>query len=116
MSNNYLVIKLKGSWLDKESTKGMIKFLLPTRADIHNLEVLNDENVIECCAVRSMLKEDCIRYKDAKDRIKESIAVAMGKHLLESGLICFNEIENANTTKIIGKITVINEAPKGGAE
>ncbi len=108
MNNQYLVIKLSGNWIKREQTKQIVKMF------VEDIDVLNDENVITCHATQTITKERSYAYDAFKDYSKERIAVALGKYLLEQGLIRFVESEEEHTIKIDGEITVISEAEKGG--
>lgn len=108
INNQYLVIKLSGNWIAREQTRQKVKWA------IDDIDVLDEKNVVTCHGAQLVRKEDCDRYKDLKDRIKESVAVALGKCLLERELISFVETkEGHNTIKIEGVVTVIREE-KGG--
>lgn len=108
MNNQYLVIKLHGNWIDREQTKQRVKMF------VEDIDVLNDENIVTCHCTQAITKEQNYLYEAFKDYSKERIAIAIGKHLLEQGVIRFSESEDKYTIKIDGVITVISEALKGG--
>ena len=110
MSNHYLVLKLPGNWIEREQKKQRIKMF----AD--NIDVLEESNVYTCHATKSILKEMFHTDEAFKNHIKGRIAVAIGEHLLEKGMIRFNESESKYGIVIDGEITVISETSKGGAE
>lgn len=110
INNQYLVIKLPGDWIERDQTRAKVKWALD------DIDVLDKKNVVTCHCAQLVRKEDCDLYKDLKDRTKERMAVALGKCLLERGLISFVETKGEyNTIKIEGVVTVIREE-KGGEE
>ena len=108
MKNQYLVIKLHGNLIEREQTKQRVKMF------VEDIDVLNDENIVTCHCTKTITKEQSYCYGAFKDYSKEKIAVAIGKYLLEQGLIRFIESEEGYTIKIDGVITVISEVEKGG--
>lgn len=102
----YLVIKLKGNWIEREQTKKRVEMFF------NDLDIISAENVVTYKLVQKIEKENSYRYEAFKDYSKRRIADAIGEHFLKDGLICFNETEDENGIKIEGVITVISEAQK----
>lgn len=102
----YLVIKLKGNWIEREQTKKRVEMFF------NDLDIMSAENVVTYKFAQKIEKEHSYRYEAFKDYSKRRIANALGEQFLGDGVICFNESEDENGIKIEGVITVISETQK----
>lgn len=106
--NEYLVIRLKGSWIDREQTKGRVEMLLDGVC-----EVVKDDELVTNSAWQTIPEDGLFNLgENAKERIKQNIASNLGIYLMKKGLISFVETtENygreLNAIKITGTVTTM---------
>lgn len=107
MNNNYLVIKLPGSWIEQEQMRKRVKAFL-------GVDVLEEDVVTYRCQqlIDEIPKESSVRCEDF---LKEKMAETLGRQLLEKGLFRIDKKPFRFGTSILeGKITIIDERAKGG--
>ena len=103
MNSQYIVIRVPGSWIEREQIKQRLKMFL-------GLDVLDEKEVATYRARQYFTKEQADRSgADMRERTKRKIARCLAEHLLESGMLRFTESPNLHHILLDGEITFISE-------
>ena len=108
MNNQYHVIRVPGSWIEREQIKQRLKMFL-------GLDILDEKDVVTYRARQCFTKEQAdISGVDMRERTKRKIARCLAEHLLESGALRFTESQNLHHILLDGEITFIGERREEG--
>lgn len=106
--NEYVLLKLKGNWIEKEEAFGFLKMFMNTQ---RNIEIANDQVVI-VNAEQNIPKEEIALYgEDLIEYAKHNIPKEIGLYLEENGLIQYQEESKEGFLTLRGTVFVI-KAPK----
>lgn len=108
LKDRYIVIKLPDSYKQRSIVKEEIERHI--KSFPFQLEQVTTTS---CVAGRKMPREFLNNYPEFREKIKEDIAVSIGRYLLEQSLIQFNERSITEDTLLIECIaTVVTEGTK----
>ena len=105
--HNYILLKVKGSWIEREQTKGLISMHFPD-----SVEVVSD-GIVPIQSTIKVDKEHIYYYKNTNlmEETKKRIASALGQYLLEQGYIRINEEAGQWDVEVKGTVLVIQDTP-----
>lgn len=106
MSNNYILLKVNGGWIDREQIKGLLKmFFDDPRVEIveNGLVAINSTDKVSRVGVWDY------NAKDVENFTKDRIANSLGFFLLEEGLIHFQKDISSEFIKTTGSVLVVKD-------
>lgn len=100
---NYILLKVRGSWIEREQTKGLIAMHFPDFVEVVR------EGIITVQAKQAIPKEFVYKHKDINlmEETKKRISIDLGRYLLDNDLIQFSEKVEEYVVNIIGSTLVI---------
>ncbi len=107
MKDRYIVIKLPDSY----KQRNIIKEELERHIKSFPFQV-EQVTTTSCVAGRKVPRKFLNNYTEFQEKIKEDIAVSIGRYLLEQNLIQFNEKSIADNLLIEGVATVVTDGTK----
>lgn len=108
MSENYILLKVHGNWIDREQIKGMFIMKGDPRIEVVSNGLITVKAVDKISAF-DMHHFNATEKKEIEKMTKECIAKSLGFFLLEEGLIRFDKKISWEMIETTGSVLVVKD-------